>query len=125
MLPRSTLAVAYANVLKEALASETPIRTLRLLPISGGVFSARWAPDMHHLTFAALALAFEQGLDDAERAALVDKVDAVSMCIFLEKELGDYERALAWRRREFQAEITDLEWNRTWGDDGRAIKFEV
>ncbi|KAH8048672.1 hypothetical protein JL720_15787 [Aureococcus anophagefferens] len=66
----------------------------RLLPVSGGVFSGHWALDMHHLTFAALALAYD-GLDAATRAKL-DGVD-VLMCIFVEAEHAQYSRALAWR----------------------------
>ena len=93
----SALAETYANVLREAAFSAAPIATLRLLPISGGVFAARWASEIHHLTFAALFSAFEDRLSSSERAALVSNVGQVHMCIFLQKEVGLFERALAWR----------------------------
>ena len=89
---RTTLAGAYANVLREVADAGAPVA--RLLPVSGGVFSGHWALDMHHLTFAALALAYD-GLDAATRAKL-DGVD-VLMCIFVEAEHAQYSRALAWR----------------------------
>ena len=89
---RTTLAGAYANVLREVADAGAPVA--RLLPVSGGVFSGHWALDMHHLTFAALALAYD-GLDAATRAKL-DGVD-VLMCIFVEAEHAQYSRARAWR----------------------------
>ncbi|KAJ1452625.1 hypothetical protein M885DRAFT_526184 [Pelagophyceae sp. CCMP2097] len=89
------LAAAYSNVLKEVQFADGERLVLRLLPISGGVFSAHYANDMHHLTFAALDLAFA-GLNATSRRA-VEKLEAIEMCIFLEKELELYQRALSWK----------------------------
>ena len=83
------LGQVYSNVLREAAASGC--QTIRLLPVSGGVFAGDFSADMHHLTMKALALGFENL--STELQSKVMKQD-IKMCIFmLDNELGPMRRA--------------------------------
>lgn len=87
------LATAYENVLREAASNHTKFSTLRMLPISGGVFAAEFEPDMHHMTMHAIALGYNR-LSAVERSML-ESLD-FELCIFVDSQLGSFERAHAW-----------------------------
>ena len=72
----AALARAYANMLREyaaALARRAP-RTLRLLPISGGIFTAAHSAHMAPMARTALARGVE-ALPDATRRSLASGAD--------------------------------------------------
>ena len=75
------------------MANTTGQETIRLLPVSGGVFAADFKPDMHHMTFSALALGFES-LPDETQKTLMGK--ELKMCIFLDTEVPMFTRAHDW-----------------------------
>jgi len=80
------LTTAYSNVLKEF--AKSGFKKLRLLPISGGIFSGQWSHKIHEFTFTALGNAIS-GLNDDEAAAL--QAADVEMCIFNEHEALKFE----------------------------------
>ena len=87
-----TLARAYTNILSETARSQ--VSSLRLLPVSGGVFAAHFRNDIHFMTWHALVQGFKN-LSKEEQESIL-KMDSLKMCIFMEKELDDFERAREW-----------------------------
>ena len=87
-----TLARAYTNILSETARSQ--VSSLRLLPVSGGVFAAHFRNDIHFMTWHALVQGFKN-LSKEEQESIL-KMDSLKMCIFMEKELNDFERAREW-----------------------------
>jgi hypothetical protein len=77
----------YANVLSEFAQTPTSVNTLRLLPISGGIFAGRFKPRLPELTKSALVLGFSRVAPEVQRAVASRRVQ---MCIFEEKELKDF-----------------------------------
>jgi len=75
------LAQAYLNILREFLAR--PLRGLRLLPVSSGIFAGAWGPRLAGLTFASVSAAGAL-LTAEERAALQGR--QLLLCIFAEEE---------------------------------------
>eukprot|EP00755_Sulcionema_specki_P009430 Sspe_Gene.43670::Locus_21319_Transcript_1_1_Confidence_1.000_Length_2660::g.43670::m.43670 len=59
----------------------TPWCTLRLLPVSGGIFSGPFAKDMPRLTMDALVSAFDD-LDRSKRRAIMCGSSGIELCIF-------------------------------------------
>lgn len=82
------LAEAYKNVLLEFHHSGLP--RLRLLPVSGGIFSGPFGPQLPELTAEALTSAFG-ALQPEARQALLEK--DLELCIFMTKEFPDFEAA--------------------------------
>ena len=80
------LASAYSNVLREFAASGQ--RVLRLLPISGGIFTGAFIKEVPQLTREAWEKALD-AMDGATRDRLVAQTE-VHLCIFLEKEYQDF-----------------------------------
>lgn len=92
------LSKAHCSVLAEYAAvqlsaEQSPIEHLRLLPLSGGIFSGRYAKDIPDMTMEALAEGFAQL--SAEQQALVLGAKSLELCIFAEKELDSFKTALA------------------------------
>ena len=86
----NTLSDTYANVLREVALTPASIRTIRMLPISGGVFLGDFKSDLTHMTICALKNGFER-LSPEEQGRVLEK--DVQMCIFLASELPTFERA--------------------------------
>jgi O-acetyl-ADP-ribose deacetylase (regulator of RNase III) len=83
-----TIALAYHNVLSEFARCDVP--TLRLLPISGGIFAASFRQDMPRLTREALEIGI-RALSTAELTAVQGRT--VYMCVFEEQELAAFVAA--------------------------------
>jgi len=83
------LSEAYAAVLREFFSSG--LRRLRLLPISGGIFSGFFADELPQLTAEALEAGF--GKLDAEKQQWLRKEAQVEMCVFLDFELDGFTEA--------------------------------
>ena len=95
------LAHAYGAVLREFLRvavggdrlAPTPT-TLRLLPVSGGIFAGTFARRMPQLTRAALGRAFIN-LPEAKQRALLDPALRFEMCIFSSTDEPAFRAAFA------------------------------
>jgi O-acetyl-ADP-ribose deacetylase (regulator of RNase III) len=81
------LAKAYTNILSEFAGSGLP--TLRLLPVSGGIFSGPFSDRMPLLTAEALQKGIED-LPEEIQKAVSDR--HLQLCIFMEKELEEFEK---------------------------------
>jgi len=90
------LATAYANVFSEVLPSGAT--SLRLLPISGGIFAGRFAEDIPWMTFAALDKGFRT-LPVTTQSELLQRLGdgRIEVCIFGAGVLPEYTAALARR----------------------------
>ena len=77
----AALATAYRNVLREFAAA--PLRVLRLLPVSGGIFAGPYQGDIAALTFDALDAALKM-LPQPTAQALATR--RLTLCIFMESE---------------------------------------
>lgn len=84
------LASAYKNILAEFAGSG--LQTLRLLPVSGGIFAGPFTPELPQITAEAL----RKGFSDLPKG-LQDKVlkNKLEMCIFMEKEFKSFVEAFA------------------------------
>jgi hypothetical protein len=95
--------VVYRNIFSEFVKSGQ--RTLRLLPVSGGIFSGGFSAELPFLTFQGVQEGYRL-LGDHEKAALMaakqimmptmttgDDDVFMGMCVFSEKELPDFEAA--------------------------------
>jgi len=92
---RSSLTAAYTNVLREfceAKAADGELAVLRLLPISGGVFSGAFSAELPRLTMEAIDLGY-QAQPPAHRRMLSSS--QLELCIFLASEFGAYVAAHA------------------------------
>ena len=58
------------------------------------MFAAHFRGDIHFMTWYALVQGFKN-LSEEEQNAILE-MDSLKMCIFMEKELGDFERAREW-----------------------------
>ena len=81
----NTLATAYLNVLVEFDASGAD--TLRLLPISSGVFAGPWRGEMADITMEALQQACNSLDPSVERRVATKNLE---LCIFMESELQSF-----------------------------------
>eukprot|EP00931_Biecheleriopsis_adriatica_P085776 TRINITY_DN60579_c0_g1_i1.p1 TRINITY_DN60579_c0_g1~~TRINITY_DN60579_c0_g1_i1.p1 ORF type:complete len:483 (+),score=104.70 TRINITY_DN60579_c0_g1_i1:46-1494(+) len=88
------LAKAYKTIFTEFAVSGLP--SLRLLPVSGGIFSGDFMPEMPGMTVEALKLGF--AAVDAEQQDHILRSANLEMCIFMEKELQDFAQAFALQR---------------------------
>jgi len=84
------LACAYRNVLSEFCLSGLP--RLRLLPVSGGIFSGPFKDQLPYLTAEALESGYVQ-LSRAQQEQIL--MADIEMCIFMEREVPAFERAFA------------------------------
>lgn len=82
------LAEAYANVFREFRASG--LKRLRLLPVSGGIFSGPFGGELPTLTADALAAGFERLSPEEKDWVLAAHVE---LCIFVEKQVADFQQA--------------------------------
>jgi hypothetical protein len=83
------LADTYANTLTQFALTPSDVTTLRLLPISGGIFAGPFKPRLVELTRAALAMGFAK-LSPAVQRVVVQR--RVQMCVFEEQELRGFMR---------------------------------
>lgn len=81
------LARAYRNVFHEFVLSNAD--TLRVPPLSGGVYSGPLYDQMPTLTQQALSMAFEQ-LHEFDREFLLRENKQVELCIFMNREWDMY-----------------------------------
>jgi len=82
------LSVAYGAVLREFAKSS--LGGLRMLPISGGIFSGPFAADLPLLSCRALRKAFDSLPNGMQRVVSVSRLD---MCIFMETEYEAFVEA--------------------------------
>jgi O-acetyl-ADP-ribose deacetylase (regulator of RNase III) len=87
------LSRAYRNVLHEFVISEGD--TLRMLPISGGVFSGPLYNQMPPLTQQALSMAFEQ-LHQFDREYILRDAKSIELCIFMNREWDMYNKVFQY-----------------------------
>lgn len=85
------LAVCYNSLLREFSSSGLSI--LRLLPVSGGIFAGPFLPDLPSMTVLAIQWAFAM-LGSKEQGNVLS-AERLEMCIFMEKELADFQSAFA------------------------------
>lgn len=87
------LVTTYMNVFSEVRRCkfENPdLVSVRLLPVSGGVFSGRFAEELPRLTWKTMQDAFSLSSPSVKRA--LSSLD-ISVCVFLETELNAYKDA--------------------------------
>jgi hypothetical protein len=82
------LSEAYGAMLSEFAQSR--LGGLRMLPISGGIFSGSFAPELPVFTCIALRRAFDSLPDSAQHVVSVARLD---MCIFMESEYDRFVQA--------------------------------
>jgi hypothetical protein len=75
-----TLSVCYSNILAK-FADQPNLTCLRLLPISGGIFSGALTHMMPDITVHALAAGFAQ-LNSEKRSRLLDAMTRIELCIY-------------------------------------------
>lgn len=95
---RDLLTTAYHNVLV-AFLRQDHLHVLRLLPISGGIFSGEWKDELPKMTFQALEGGYER-LGQAEKEQLVDRT--VDLCFYSTHDYMVYSNA----REEEQVVLT-------------------
>lgn len=94
------LTAAYRNVFREYVGVigkapkagdvELPPHTLRLLPVSGGIFSGPFGERIPRMTWEALVKAYLQ-LREEERAVLLGpNCRSVNLCVYDEKEVHSF-----------------------------------
>jgi hypothetical protein len=84
------LSRAYRNILHEFVMSEAS--TLRLLPVSSGIFSGPLYNQMAALTHEAISMGFDQ-LHPYDAQAVTEKSKNVELCIFMEREWDPFVNA--------------------------------
>lgn len=87
----AALTVVYTSVLAEFHSSG--VGTLRMLPVSGGIFAGRFGPQMPRLTFAALGRALSELPASWWEVEGGEAHRALEMCIFDEADWDTFERA--------------------------------
>ena len=85
-----------------------PWATLRLLPVSSGIFSGKFKDEMPELTARALSAAFSS-LPQDERRSLAMRTKDIELCIFDETEFVSYKTALALQRNEIKGTMDLME----------------
>ena len=89
------LSISYLNIFREFITIDcgqeaVPPLQLRLLPVSGGIFSGPWGSSIAALTFESINAAYLQ-LTHEQQELLDARV--VELCVFAENELEDFARA--------------------------------
>eukprot|EP00438_Fugacium_kawagutii_P001946 Skav224093 [mRNA] locus=scaffold4565:35966:37942:- [translate_table: standard] len=86
------LALAYGNVFEEFcnVGMEQGLKRMRLLPISGGLFSGPFKQDLPMMTARAVQAAYER-LSEDKKQHIIDC--DVEMCIFMESEFDVFASA--------------------------------
>merc|ERR1712046_168743 len=87
----AALSKVYRNILAEFTVSGLP--QLRLLPVSGGIFSGEYGQQLPTLTVEALRVGFRQ-LDRKMRVRVMT-ASSLELCIFLETDYIVYSDAMA------------------------------
>lgn len=104
--PAEQLAAAYHSALQEAAralkANPKAFATLRLLPVSSGVFAGPYKKYMDNLTAKALDMGFERLGADEQQTLLAPQL-GVELCIFsltgFRHEFTRYQKAVqTWRK---------------------------
>lgn len=85
------LSSAYRHILSEFVTSG--LKRLRLLPVSGGIFSGEFGPDMPRITVEALRKGFSS-LDGTSQACVLG-AEALELCIFMERDYDPYSEAVS------------------------------
>merc|ERR1712228_947124 len=85
------LSTAYRNILSEFVTSG--LKRLRLLPVSGGIFSGEYGTDMPQITAEALRKGFTSL--DATSQAHVLGAESLELCIFMERDYDLYSEAVS------------------------------
>ena len=85
------LGVAYTNTLREFARS--PFHSLRLLPLSSGIFAGPMESRIVELTRRALEAGFA-GLSAGDQEALVAANRRLHMCVFMESEYDAFAQGL-------------------------------
>jgi len=89
------LARAYMNVLSVFLElASFGVRVLRMLPLSGGIFSGDFQGDLAQFTFQALEQGFSQ-LPPQSQMKLRSSGFSLEMCIWKESDVSRFEAAYA------------------------------
>lgn len=83
------LARAYRNIFAQFIDSNLP--ELRLLPVSGGIFSGSFKDQMPVLTMLAITEGFYQ-LSPSQQSAILDR-KKLYLCIFMDAEFGKFQAA--------------------------------
>jgi hypothetical protein len=84
------LSRTYRNILHEFVLSEAD--TLRILPVSSGIFSGPLYNQMPALTHEALSMGLEQ-LHPFDVQVVTEKTKRIELCIFMEREWDPYVTA--------------------------------
>eukprot|EP00438_Fugacium_kawagutii_P001945 Skav224092 [mRNA] locus=scaffold4565:20858:22852:- [translate_table: standard] len=86
------LALAYGNVFEEfcTVGMREGIRRMRLLPISGGIFSGPFKEDLPLMTARAVRAAYERLSEDKKQHIMDSNVE---MCVFMESEFDMFASA--------------------------------
>jgi len=84
------LSEAYRNVMSEFC--KTGLQKLRLLPVSGGIFSGPFKKELPAMTAEAVEAAFRQ-LTSEEQAQMLNS--SVQMCVFIAEETTDFSAVFA------------------------------
>lgn len=87
------LALSYYGIFREFVISGLPV--LRLLPVSGGIFSGPFGTVLPEITAEAMQAGFS--LLSAEHQERLLKARGLEMCIFMESELAQFQGAFAAR----------------------------
>lgn len=115
---------AYHNVLRQFLdenGRRPELCTLRLLPISGGIFAGEYQQHIAPLTMESLSRGYRM-LSSSEQQRLREGNLELHLCIFLEKEMAAFEKAHA--EGAIAAEAIAAEVIAT-GLDGAAVPADV
>eukprot|EP00438_Fugacium_kawagutii_P013648 Skav213121 [mRNA] locus=scaffold107:93559:94671:+ [translate_table: standard] len=93
------LAVAYRNVFEEfcKVGAEHGLKNMRLLPISGGIFSGRFKENLPEITVRAVQAAYEQLAEDKKQRMMNSSIE---MCIFMESEFDMFASAFGQSRSD-------------------------
>eukprot|EP00438_Fugacium_kawagutii_P023725 Skav228052 [mRNA] locus=scaffold1188:227944:228687:+ [translate_table: standard] len=86
------LTIAYRNVFEEfcRVGMKHNLYQMRLLPLSGGIFSGPFKEDLHRMTAQAVQAAFSQLAEDKKHHMMNSSID---MCIFMESEFDIFASA--------------------------------
>eukprot|EP00438_Fugacium_kawagutii_P013647 Skav213120 [mRNA] locus=scaffold107:89262:90458:+ [translate_table: standard] len=86
------LAVAYRNVFEEfcKVGAEHGLKNMRLLPISGGIFSGRFKENLPEITVRAVQAAYERLAEDKKQYIMGSSIE---MCIFKKSEFDMFASA--------------------------------
>lgn len=90
--PVEKLATTYENILIQFAETPQTVTTLRLLPVSGGIFAGPCKEDIYNMTFKALNLGYKK-IHENSKVVKKIKTSKLYMCIFEEKELEAFKEA--------------------------------